>query len=787
MPGPPAPASEAAERKGALQSPYELDLAPDNNVTAPLRGKIFYDGVFKGDYSLAIVNRQLARALIDEGADLTCHTPETDWQGDRILLGEPALRERMIEHYPEKGRFDVHLRNTWPPATHDMVGSFNAYACFAWEEIELPQDLVDRFNRDLDLVMVASRFVRDAFLHSGVTIPVAVIGEGADHVDRTPPTQSPLPPSGRRRILHVSSGFPRKGADCLIEAYASAFSASDDVELVIKTFPNPDNVIPATLRAFAESGRATAPITVLGESCSSAELVALYRTAAMVVAPSRGEGFGLPLAEAMWLGVPVVTTNYSGQTDFCRPETAWLVDYRLAPSQAHVAGAFSLWAEPSVKHLAQQMRAALDQPELARERSVRARDFVAEHVTWRKVAKRVARAVSAARTPEKQPAQPISAAAWTLDLVSTWNQRCGIATYAQHLFASPTLSRGLRVIHARRILEDALPERGDSAEAASTPSPTISRLWGYDFASLMRLSRQIEQGCADVLWMQHHPGFFSEVDMQALVPALKASAYRARVITLHSVAEAFRGGGLDWIKAFDVAFVHSAADAAALSAAGYADAVVIPHGFTEPAHQEKRGDTGRFTIGSFGFLTPHKNVDLLVLAFSLARRFAPGLRLKLLNCALPNDASRLARATVETLIAELGLQDLVKARFNFVAEDEVRTDLGNCDLIVFPYGASTETATGAARIAMSVDRPILCSRSPVLRDLRSVSHVLKSLDVECIAEALVSLAQNEDLLTLHDYERRRTVAWYAYPRLAERYRHHIERALGRSHEYRRAA
>lgn len=778
---------KAAVRNSALQSPYELDLVAEKGGKAPFRGKVFYDGVFKGDYSLAIVNRQLAKALLDEGADLTCHTPEADWQSDRMLRDEPELHGRMIEHYPERGRFDIHLRNTWPPATHDMVGRFNAYVCFAWEEIELPQDLVDRFNRDLDLVMVASGFVRDAFLHSGVTIPVAVIGEGADHVDRTPPAQSPLPPSGRKRILHVSSGFPRKGADCLVEAYARAFSPSDDVELVIKTFPNPDNAIPAILREFEESGRAAAPVTVLRESCGSAELFALYRTAAMLVAPSRGEGFGLPLAEAMWLGVPVVTTNYSGQTDFCRPETAWLVDYRLAPSQAHVAGAFSLWAEPSVEHLAQQMRAVLDQPALARERSVRAREFVAQHVTWRKAARRVARAVAAARIAETLPAQTTPGPAWTLDLVSTWNQRCGIATYSQHLFAAPMLSRTLRAIHARRILDDALPGRDDIPDAASPPSPTVSRLWGYDFASLMRLSRQLEQGCADVLWMQHHPGFFSEADMQALVPALNASAYRARAITLHSVAEAFRGGGLGWLSAFDVAFVHSAADAAALSAANYGNAVVIPHGFTESSEPRKPGEDGGFTIGSFGFLTPHKNIDLLVLAFALARRFAPELRLKLLNCALPNDASRLARATIETLIDELGLQEVISARFDFIAEDELRDELGSCDLIAFPYGASTETATGAARIAMSADRPILCSRSPILRDLHAVGHVLKSLDVACIAEALVSLARNQDLLTLHDYERRRTVAWYAYPRLAERYRHHIEKALGRSHEYRRAA
>ncbi|MBP0685597.1 glycosyltransferase family 4 protein, partial [Mycobacterium tuberculosis] len=85
-----------------------------------------------------------------------------------------------------------------------------------------------------------------------------------------------------------------------------------------------------------------------------------YRTASLVVARSRGERFGLPLAEAMRLGIPVVTTGYSGQVDFCTPSTAWLVDYHMAPSLAHVSGSLSLWAEPSTLHLGAQMRAALD-------------------------------------------------------------------------------------------------------------------------------------------------------------------------------------------------------------------------------------------------------------------------------------------------------------------------------------------------------------------------------------------------------------------------------------------
>ena len=43
----------------------------------------------------------------------------------------------------------------------------------------------------------------------------------------------------------------------------------------------------------------------------------------------RAEGFGLGLAEAMYLGKPAIATNYSGNVDFMTPENSYLVEYRL--------------------------------------------------------------------------------------------------------------------------------------------------------------------------------------------------------------------------------------------------------------------------------------------------------------------------------------------------------------------------------------------------------------------------------------------------------------------------
>ncbi len=373
-----------------------------------------------------------------------------------------------------------------------------------------------------------------------------------------------------------------------------------------------------------------------------------------------------------------------------------------------------------------------------------------------------------------------AAAPMTLDIVSSWQQACGIATYSSHLYAAPALRPHVAMIMAQ--------EHGDAGDTTNAIlDRRVSRIWGDNLQSMLTLAKRLEQGTADVIWFQHHPGHFSASDMELLTQSIRQSRYGIKAVTIHSVSEAARGGDLCWTRAFDIAFVHSAEDATRLSEAGHRNPVVVPHGFVISASDAPKPDPAYFTIGSFGFLNPHKNIDLLVSAFAVARRFEPRLRLSLFNCEQRSDQSRRSRVVVENLIRHYGLADHVSACFDFIAEDDLLSCLSTCDMFVFPYGHSTETATGAARIALSADRPILCSRSPVLRDLWPASHVLKSIDRECIAEALVSLAQSEDVLNLHDDARRDLVRRYSYDRAARRYAGHLNRLLGRKRDHRNAA
>jgi glycosyltransferase involved in cell wall biosynthesis len=746
-------------------------MKPSATPIRPL-GKIFFDGVFKGDYSLAIVNRYLARALRRSGADLVLFSPEAGWDTDPMLAEMTDIRALFTHTYPPKEMFDVHLRNTWPPRADDMVGFVNAYVCFAWEEPDFPHSIVDHFNEHLDLVMVTAEFVARALRQSGVTIPVEVVGNGCDHVlELDTAAASPVPPAAPARFLHVSSCFPRKAADVLVETFAEGFAGRDDVELVIKTFPNPHNTIAQTIADLQFQITTCPPIKLVTSSIDYPSLISLYKTATALVAPSRGEGFGLPMAECMVLGVPVITTAYGGQSDFCSERTAWIVDHTLVPSQSHVAGRYSLWADPSRSSLLAQLQTVLRDRDRVADRSAAAKAVLARHYAWRAVADRVALALTRLAAPIDRNRSKPEGSHPSITLVTTWRQKCGIATYSEHLFTTRTMSNKVREVLSRHLLGDGVDTVPEPA--SSTP---VRRVWSHDSAGIHLLSQELAWQRGDVVWIQHHPGFFSGTDMNVICNALKNSGYRVKALTMHNTGETIIGD-IGWTQTFDVIFVHTAQDAARLSSAGYANPVVIPHGILSPHHQEKTAENRPFTVGTFGFLYPHKNIPTLLRAAARVREFVPDLKLKLLTCARADDASQLERARVESAIELHGLGEAVTKRFDFMSDNDIIEELAACDVIAFVYGSSTESATGAARLALAADRPLLCSRSDVLADLAPLAHVLRSVEADDIAEALIALAAHRDLLHMLDDDRRRWLRWFSYERIAARHLAHLGQLL----------
>jgi glycosyltransferase involved in cell wall biosynthesis len=148
-----------------------------------------------------------------------------------------------------------------------------------------------------------------------------------------------------------------------IEAFQQAFSAKENVGLVLKVMNSkPDN--PQWL-SFMEKIKSDKRIHLISKTLERSEVLGLIQACDAYISPHRAEGFGRTLSEAMLMGKPVIATNYSGNQFFMNPQISFPVDYELVPVKAgdyhfveNEDGA--VWAQPSISHMASQMRAAIE-------------------------------------------------------------------------------------------------------------------------------------------------------------------------------------------------------------------------------------------------------------------------------------------------------------------------------------------------------------------------------------------------------------------------------------------
>lgn len=177
----------------------------------------------------------------------------------------------------------------------------------------------------------------------------------------------------------------RKGWDLLLRAYWAEFksAAKGRVLLRIKTYlpswePGPRD-LNELLDAFAaEQGARRAELPpvelVQGEDMPRAALRNLYAAADAFVLPTRGEGWGLPIAEAMAMALPVIATNWSGPTALLSTHNSYPLSRELTPLPGGQA-------EPSVRELRRAMRTVLEHPGEAAARGARAREDMARWYT----------------------------------------------------------------------------------------------------------------------------------------------------------------------------------------------------------------------------------------------------------------------------------------------------------------------------------------------------------------------------------------------------------------------
>lgn len=365
--------------------------------------------------SLALINREVVSRLAAR-PEMQVSLFSTKATLNPFEIPEMAALMPLL--VPLAAPADVHVRHQWPfRAEPPDEGRWVVMQ--HWEFGSIPRFWVQPMREEIDEIWVASQFVWDSFVSSGVPRDrVVVIPCGVDTALFTDegPTY-PLQTDKGFVFLFVGGTIARKGVDLLLDAYYRAFSAHDDVTLVIKDLGGKsfyrDQAAADQIAKIRQDG-SRAEVILLEDELLPDQLAALYRRADCLSHPYRGEGFGLPIAEAMATGKPVIVPNYGACLDFCSPETAYMVPATVKAYPRNVGDDLEtvhhpFWCEVDVDAMAAAMRHVYEHREEARAVGRRGQAVIRERFTWDIMAARIAERLDALMAkPARRMAQQLA-------------------------------------------------------------------------------------------------------------------------------------------------------------------------------------------------------------------------------------------------------------------------------------------------------------------------------------------------------------------------------------------
>lgn len=228
-----------------------------------------------------------------------------------------------------------------------------------WELADFPKAWLRAFD-DVDEVWAPSRFIFETLskvthkpvIHMPVVVEFKIQGSYS---------RAMFQMDENKYLFFFSYDFhsysQRKNPEAVISAFLLAFPKEEmHVGLVIKT--SYADQYPEEYSKLLELALSDPRIKVIDSILSRDEMYGLIDMCDCYVSLHRAEGFGLGLAEAMFLGKPVIATGYSGNMDFMNADNSCIVDYQLVPvpEEAYPFWQQQVWAEPDIQQAAWFMR-----------------------------------------------------------------------------------------------------------------------------------------------------------------------------------------------------------------------------------------------------------------------------------------------------------------------------------------------------------------------------------------------------------------------------------------------
>ncbi|HLK55179.1 MAG TPA: methyltransferase domain-containing protein, partial [Chthonomonadaceae bacterium] len=377
----------------------ERESALSTLLTSAPSVPVIWHGPLREPCGYADEARHFLFALDKAGVAVAArHTRWSDKIAELSIDRAKTLHRLMSAPNPVRA---VQVCHTMPPLFQRDPKARAMVGRTMFETDRLPDGWAAACNQ-MDVIWAPSAFNVETFANAGVVRNKLRIVPGT--IDLTPynPNCQPLRIDGARgfNFLSVFDWTLRKGWDVLLQAYVEEFRVEEDVALILKTHSGlgyttqqmSDMLVNYLTQTLGRDPNHIPDIILQDANIPDGRMPNLYRAADCYVMPTRGEGWGRPLMEAMAMALPTIATGWSGQTAFMNAENSLLLDYKLVDVpetgwRETPTYRGHRWAEPSVPHLRQLLRRAYEDRAGGRELGQRARAHIETHFTYGPVAR----------------------------------------------------------------------------------------------------------------------------------------------------------------------------------------------------------------------------------------------------------------------------------------------------------------------------------------------------------------------------------------------------------------
>jgi len=348
----------------------EIRNRPSVSIVPPMkRFGIQLDGLVYSHGSFACVTKGLARGFHELGIDVTISA----WREKDAGVKIDRIIESMI--YKEIP-FDVKIRVSHPDSFSALGMNKRIYRIGygVCETTSIPNHWASEIRNYCDETWVPSTFVKKSFETKVKNVHVVPNGYDPKHFN---PHAEPIDFGTKDKFTFLCNAVmqDRKGTSILVNSFLEEFKNDDDVILILKSYGWGEG---------EKEWRKNPKLKIIMDPIPDEEMGGLYTACDCFVLPTKAEGFGMPILEAMACGIPVITTRYSGHLDFCNDDNSFLIRVD------HFEPAFGSdgndwrgsWAVPDSEHLKDLMREACNSRDTIKQVGMKGYNHVKDRYTW---------------------------------------------------------------------------------------------------------------------------------------------------------------------------------------------------------------------------------------------------------------------------------------------------------------------------------------------------------------------------------------------------------------------